>query len=283
MLANLLAFFLAASGCVHMNTATIRPTADVVQGWQQVPSDGLAHYLKIDEPFASFDSADYIWDSGGFTPEQIRFSDLPGDVDVSVTVQLRAYAWSDDPTASLGLAFDVDLISGGEPRGWDFSALPLNTWNPIDVELTDFPALHGGESILLLPVGTASPGGTIRLGQVELVVTYIEKRGNQGAGSSRAPSAAVSGGAASGSVASVAPAASSAGLAPSGAPAGAAPTAIPVSVVIVGDPATIAPMATVGSLNDLRATPATLAPVAVGAPLAPAAAGEPRDPEGAAS
>lgn len=177
------------AGCVQMNEATIRPNADVVQGWQQVPSDGQAHYLKVDEPFDSFDSADYLWDSGGFTPEQIGFGVLPGDIDESVTVRLRAYAWSDDPVASLGLLFDVDgeQIADGN-AGWDFSALALSTWHPIDVVLGTFPVLHGGETILLLPVGTASIGGTIRLGQVELVVTYIQKKG-LARGRSGAPSA----------------------------------------------------------------------------------------------
>lgn len=170
-----------------MNTATIRPSADVIQGWGQVPNDGLAHYLKIDEAFDSFDSADYLWDSGGLTVEHIQFSDLPGDIDYSVSVRLRAYAWSDDALATLGLLFDVAGNQIADPSaGWDFSALALSTWHSIDLTIGTFPVLHGGETILLLPVGQAV-SGSVRLGQVELIVTYIEKRRHYGDGESLAP------------------------------------------------------------------------------------------------
>lgn len=213
-----LAFLLA--GCLNMKTVTLVPVDDLgTSPWAQVPNDGLAHYLKVDEGVSTPDDAGtYLKSVPGLDLEQLGVAAMPADFKHSVEVRLRARARSSSAGSALGFLFlvnGVDVYSGNPPTNpgefFDWSVLPLNIFSDLSFALPfPFPALSGDESIAIV-FATSDSG--IDITAVELEIDYVPRTlhaqgsgdGPFGHGHDVAPSASGDSGSPAGSGVSAAP------------------------------------------------------------------------------
>lgn len=195
MILALLGLLLA--GCMPMSTVTLQPTSTVLSVWDEVPTDGLGHHLKVDEGVSTPDDAStYISrTAGGINIEQLGLASMPADFFRSTDVRLRCRARADTFGVTLAFLFLVDGVDvyGGTPPSasgqfFDWSVLPLNTWSTLTFSLpSPFPVLHGDETLVIALQGA---GTVIDVTAVELEIDYITKPPRpRGVGISRVPTA----------------------------------------------------------------------------------------------
>jgi hypothetical protein len=158
-----------------VKTVVLQPVSDIAVNWSQFPNDGLAHYLKIDEGFASQDGdGTYIFASGGGNVDHIAFDSLPHDFKQSTAIRLRGYAKADDAGTTVGIVIDLNGQEYSDNlAGWNFASLPLGTWQPLDVALSAIPTVLQGDSLAFGAVAFTGVGNAY-LTELELEITYVE-------------------------------------------------------------------------------------------------------------
>lgn len=157
--------------------ATLRPVADVSPLWIPTPDDGSAHFTKIDESVGLSD--------GDVTklraPDDLVFANfliaaLPDDLRRSTQVRLRTVAKVDSVFATTLFIINVDgvdLDSGPDSLGYDWTILPINQWTLLERVVTVMPQLHGNEVIKLGFLGFCDGGVlNVEVTAVELEITY---------------------------------------------------------------------------------------------------------------
>jgi hypothetical protein len=212
-----------------VKTVILQPATDLIVGWQQFPNDGLAHHLKIDEGFAGQDGdTTYLFTTGGSITEKIGFDPLPHDFKQSIAFRLKGYAKSDSAATTLGIGIDVDGAQYFDlTAGWDFSALPLNTWQPLSITMTAVPTVFAGSVLSFFTNSFTDPGKFVFLTQLQLEVDYLEQIRPKAI-----PVAVVS----KANPTGPRPSAMGAVTGPSSTPAATTPRALPSAVVPEGEP-----------------------------------------------
>lgn len=145
---------------------TIVPSSDISVSWDQVPNDGLAHYLKIDEGVDAADDTDYITSTSG-TIDEFGFV-LPGDLLSTYAISFRARDWQ---SIALTPQMTVTLIVNGSARSsFDLIGAVPSIWATDTHSPADWSCVAGDAVSLRFSGGGLL--GPARIGCCELILDY---------------------------------------------------------------------------------------------------------------